>query len=416
MLPTKNRNLKHPDSHERWDMPLESTAPAQPSVRPEHVHGIVLAGVHAWGSCPLEQTVPRPLLPVADRPLICHILDWFGSAGIADTTVCANSDTVSLRRRLSARTDINVNIDYFEDVMPRGPAGCARDAALLTRDRTGDFIVADGTILPRINLAHLLDHHRRSHAALTIVVAGDVRTNDRHAGILEPVGIYVFSSEALREVPPQGYQDIKERLIPQLHKSGHKVVPYGITRDQALRVTGAESYLDINRRALEWFSENPLPGDRPYSRIQEAIIHRTATVASTARIVGPVLIGPEAVIGEGVMLVGPTSIGARCTVSRNAVISRSALWDDCAIGAETFLDHCIVADQAEVEAGIVSRDVLWLTSNAGSIACLGQSLLQRLRFGINLRRAAQAADIDEGGTRSGKGASQLVTYAVSLED
>ena len=50
--------------------------------------GIVLAGVHAWGDCVLERAVCRPLLPVADRPLVAHALDWVRSAGVAEATVC----------------------------------------------------------------------------------------------------------------------------------------------------------------------------------------------------------------------------------------------------------------------------------------------------------------------------------------
>src|SRR5512134_3977729 len=91
------------------------------------VHGIVIAGTYPAAGSALDALVPRPLLPVAQQPLITYALRWMHSAGVAHGTVCANSAARSIRTRLDAAT-LGIGLDYLEDWNPRGAAGCVRDA------------------------------------------------------------------------------------------------------------------------------------------------------------------------------------------------------------------------------------------------------------------------------------------------
>ena len=188
------------------------------------VRGIVLAGVHAWNRDVLERVVARPLLPVAARPLIWHVLQWLRGGGVVQASICGNSDTTVLLRRLGDGAAWGMSLEYYEDIMPRGPAGCARDAS--AGCGASAFVVVEGTIMPRVDLAGLLGAHEESKAALTVVVGGSGQRDGCVAGDGQPTGIYVFSPRVLEEVPALGYQDIKEALIPRLYKSGELVATY----------------------------------------------------------------------------------------------------------------------------------------------------------------------------------------------
>ena len=319
----------------------------QPGVR-----GIILAGVHTWGHCLLEAVVARPLLPVAARPLIWHILRWIRDGGILETTVCGNSDTTSLRRSLGNGESLNVSLAYSEDLMPRGPAGCARDAALNSRAET--FLVVDGTILPRIDLAALLAAHTLSKATVTIVVAGANGADGQSEDVQEPAGIYVFSRAVLEKVPATGYQDIKEALIPNLYRRGQRIATHLVPGNPTLRVTDAASYRALNMWAVQQLAQDAAVPEG-YVSVGEAWIDPSARVAPTARFVGPALVGPKCVIEAGAMIVGPATIGEECTIGPGAVVSRSAVWDRCRIGAGALLDHCILTDEAIVEPEVVTR-------------------------------------------------------------
>ena len=59
--------------------------------RNEKVKGIVLAGTYQWGETAFESLLPRPLVPVAQVPLISYTLEWLRDGGVMDATICANS-------------------------------------------------------------------------------------------------------------------------------------------------------------------------------------------------------------------------------------------------------------------------------------------------------------------------------------
>src|SRR5512136_1267680 len=94
-------------------------------------HGIVLAGAYPGGQCALDQLVPRPLLPVAQQPLVTYALRWMASGGLRAATICANSAARAVRARIESAA-FGLRIDYLEDWSPRGAAGCIRDAGIRT--------------------------------------------------------------------------------------------------------------------------------------------------------------------------------------------------------------------------------------------------------------------------------------------
>jgi NDP-sugar pyrophosphorylase family protein len=334
------------------------------------VRGIVLAGCHSWGESDLERVISRPLLPVGSRPLICHALDWLRAGGIANCSICANSETLLYRRCLRDGDCLGIRLDYVEDVMPRGPAGCARDAALQSDDET--FVVVEGAGIPRVDLNTLLAAHEESQAALTVVVDSAYSEGRSRGADVEPTGIYVFSAAALEAVADGGYQDIKEGLIPTLHQRGQKIVTVVAPADGPPRVTDGASYLAANMWATrQLVSEaSRLTGHR---KVGDAWIHSSANVHPTARFVGPVWVGPRTVIGPNAMIVGPTTIGADCHVCGHAVITRSAVWDSCCVEQGAMIDQCILTVEATVERDLVVRNTVCVSSQ-----CPGERVLEWL--------------------------------------
>lgn len=342
---------------DRWTSPASSDAGSSTSVDSlSKVRGIVLAGVHAWGNCVLEQAVCRPLLPVAGRPLIWHALGWIRKAGIESASVCGNSDTAVLRRNLGNGAALDLDLDYFEDVMPRGPAGCVRDAALPTDAET--VVVVDGTIIPGLDLLAVLAEHRRTRAEVTLVIASESDGAHEH----EPTGVYVFARSVLEEIPASGYQDIKETLIPALYRRGARISTYVVQNSQTPRVTDAASYLNLNLWCMEHATQRGLELDG-YNRVGDAWVHVSARVSSTARLVGPVLVGPNTTISSDVLLIGPVTIGMGCTIGSGAVVTRSAIWDRCEVGQGAVVDQCVLADGAKVDADLAVRETACVPRN-----------------------------------------------------
>jgi NDP-sugar pyrophosphorylase family protein len=319
-----------------------ASAPADMS----RVRGVVLAGTYHWSNTAFEDLLPRPLVPVAQAPLVSYALRWLRDGGIARATLCANSASRAVRSYLGGGSRLTMSLEYHEDWTPRGAAGCVRDAA--SRTDADTLVIADGTAIPAVNIGLLLDDHRSSGAAVTIVVHHDrqARTGERP---LNPGGIYVFDRRVLDFIPETGFQDVKEALIPKLYKAGERVVIHA-GLGVCPRVLNAETYLALNNWMVEQVADNPAPLEHwgAYIETGQLLAHPTAWVAPGARIVGPVLLGPSVHVASGATIVGPTSLGADCHVGEDALISRSVAWRRCRIGAGAIVDGSVLTDDAEL--------------------------------------------------------------------
>jgi mannose-1-phosphate guanylyltransferase len=310
------------------------------------IKGIVLAGTYPWGQSFFDRLRPRPLLPIAETPLIVYALRWLHEGGVSSATICANSAARAVRGALNDPALGGMDIGFYEDWMPRGAAGCVRDAGHASDHDV--FVVTDGTAIPSVNLEGLLETHAVTDAALTVVVHHDPSDAAEEPG-LNPGGIYVFSRRAFDCIPAHGFQDIKETLIPKLHAQGERVVVH-TGFGACPRVLNTETYLAVNQWMVSRLASErrPRPG---YATDGEAMTHETARLGSNVRLVGPVVIGRDVTLGNGVTVVGPTTIGAGSVIESNALVSRSVVWDGCAIGPDAVLDRCLIADHAAVRAG-----------------------------------------------------------------
>jgi NDP-sugar pyrophosphorylase family protein len=315
----------------------DGTTPSAPQA--VSVHGIVLAGTHHWKDSAFSRLAPRPLLPVGDRPLLGHVLRWFEDAGLQAVSVCINAGVAAARHRLRELTSLRV--DIAEDRTPRGPAGCVRDAALQSRAQT--FVVIDGTVVPTVDFGALVRAHRASGAALTIVAHDSPNHASRR--LVQPNGIYVFDRSLTDRIPAAGFFDIKENLIPALHRDG---VEIGIFHapGSSPRVFDPDTYLAVNHWMVEKLVREGAPDG--YHRSGSALVSNTARLSLDARLIGPSLIGPGVEIRAGATVVGPCVLGSGTVIGSDAVVSRTVTWEGCVIGARALVDRCIVADRASV--------------------------------------------------------------------
>lgn len=317
--------------------------------------GIILAGVHQWRASAFERRLPRTLVPIANRPLVEYSLGWLRNSGVDGVRICANSDTAALRRHLGDGASHHLDIDYYEDRMPRGPAGCIADAA---RDGDSDCVlVVEGTVIPnQLDTRKIIESHCNAGVALTVVVSSADPSQPAN-GRIAPAGIYVFSRAALEHVGPRGYVDIKEMLIPRLYDFGLGVQRFEMS-NAPLRVTGASSCFVATRRILsDYYATGQAP--EGYEWQGAAMVHSSADIHPEARIDGPSLIGPEARIERNAIVIGPTTIGRGVHIRAGAVVCRSILWDDAVVCENTFVDRAILTTgaQANADQTIIGRIV-----------------------------------------------------------
>ena len=299
------------------------------------ISAVILAGTYRWSGSSFEKLAPRPLIPVALTPLISYSLAWLRKGGVREATICANGSGRAIEAALGDGSDLGMELSYYEDSTPRGPAGCVRDAGARAGSET--LVITDGTAIPTVGLAELLGSHQASGTAMTAVAH-----RERADTPPSPGGVYVFARRVLEHIPRTGFQDIKENLIPRLHRSGERAVVHE-TDGFCPHVWDAQSYLAVNQWMLQRLAQD--------TRDRGLLIHPSAWVEEGGRLVGPVQLGPRSRVKAGATIVGPTSIGADSTVYPNAVVARSVVWDRCQIGEGSVVHGCVVGSDAVIAPG-----------------------------------------------------------------
>jgi NDP-sugar pyrophosphorylase family protein len=311
------------------------------------IRGIILAG--SWEESSFEALLPRPLVPVALTPLISHVFGWLRDGGIARATVCANGASKPIREFVESASGESLAVAFHQDETPRGPAGAARDAALASEGRL--FVICDASTIPVVEIPDLLETHVRARAAVTLVVHGDVAASPYESRPWTPGDIYIFDRRVFDHVAPNGFQDIKESLIPKLHAMGEGVVTHFVP-GACPRVLNTESYLSVNAWMVEqvaaWkYTKRSSLGE--YRVLGQGLRHPTASIDPSARVIGPVLLGPEVFVGPGATIVGPTSVGPNTRIEADAALSRSVAWSHCSIGAGALVDRSLLVNDAVVK-------------------------------------------------------------------
>ncbi len=308
------------------------------------VVAIILAGTYHSTDSTFLGSLPRPLVPVAQVPVIGYVLSWLKDADVNRATICANSGSRAIERCVGDGTSLSMDLEYMEDATPRGPAGCAHDAAM--KHTADTFVVVDGTVIPDFDLHLLLDTHRASGARVTAVVHDSVGSKGANqARSVSPAGIYAFSRGAFDALSRHGFQDIKDHLIPALRRQRQRVRAFR-SPQFCPRVLNAETYLAVNHWIIERIPTHPNIFKRwgPFAVTGELASHATANVHSTARIVGPVILGEGVSVGANAVIVGPTSIGPRTQVGAGALVCRSVLWRASDVGEGAFVDASVIGD------------------------------------------------------------------------
>lgn len=314
------------------------------------ITAVVLAGERTWRHDSLESLGPRALLRVGDRPLVSHAIGWLNDASVA-ATVCSNGDAERLRRSLRSFHDAR-RVTFFDDDSPRGPSGCVAD---VLGDALSELIVVvEGSVIPTLDFRRLVRTHSSSHAMATVVVQPK-HGHGADAGLPDvPAGIYIFNRDAFNHVPSTGYQDIKEGLLRRLYEAGATIRVHEAT-EWCPRVIDSRSYLAASQWAIRRLAQQ---------RGSALLADPSARIADGAVLIGPVLIGANAVVSEGASVIGPACIGSDSLVHQHAVVSRAMVGERCTVGTGALVDQTVLADGVTVQDGDTVIEMVRMQSPA----------------------------------------------------
>jgi NDP-sugar pyrophosphorylase family protein len=177
---------------------------------------VIMAGGYGTRLRPLTEDVPKPMLPVGDRPLMEMIIEQLRESGIRRVNVTTHYLADKIKEHFDDGRDFGVEIDYVDEDRPLGTAG----ALGLMEAPDQPLLVMNGDILTRINFQAMLSYHREHDADLTV----GVRQYDLEVpyGVVECEGSRV---RRLREKPR--YNFLVNAGIYLLEPSVHCYIPNG---------------------------------------------------------------------------------------------------------------------------------------------------------------------------------------------
>jgi dTDP-glucose pyrophosphorylase len=213
------------------------------------LRAVVMAGGHGTRLRPLTEELPKPMLPMGDRPLLELIIEQLRQAGIRQVSLTTHYKEEAIVQHFGDGQDFGVEIRYVREDQPLGTAG----ALSLLDESAEPLLVINGDILTRLDLRAMLDFHREQQAEMTVAVRryefsvpyGVVETEGTAVvGISEKptirhfvnAGIYLLNPEVCRYIPGGQHYDMPD-LISRLVTEGHRVVSFPVR----------EYWLDIGR-------------------------------------------------------------------------------------------------------------------------------------------------------------------------
>ncbi len=274
---------------------------------------VVMAGGEGSRLRPLTSRQPKPLVPVAGRPIMEHILLHLRRHQMRDVIATVQYLGASIRNYFGDGSEQGVALTYSVEDSPLGTAG----SVMLARQQLNEpFLVISGDALTDVDLGAAVRFHREHRALATIVLKpvpnpleyGVVVVDEGGAvqrfiekpswgeviSDLANTGIYVLDPAVFDFFRPGEVTDWSGDVFPKLLKQGEPVFGW-VTSGYWEDVGSHAAYVKANFDCLEGRVKVDIPGERKGENIW---IHEEADVSDGARIDGPALIGSLGSLGQ----------------------------------------------------------------------------------------------------------------------
>jgi len=325
------------------------------------MQAVILVGGEGTRLRPLTSTVPKPVVPLVDRPFISFMLEWLGKHGIDDVIMSCGFLATSVRNVLGDGSGLGIRLRFVEEPDPRGTAGALKFAEPMLDER---FLMLNGDVLTDIDLSAQIAQHERTGAKATLSLVpvadpsayGLVHLNEDRSvrdfvekpspdaidTNLISAGAYVLQREILQLVPPGRNVSIEREVWPLLIGNGL----YGFPSESYwLDIGSPDRYLQGTFDIIE-------------GNVQTAVVQRLGSdwlaIDDSAEIAGRVI--PPAVIergvrvGDGAHVGSLVVLGEDVTIAAGATVERAVILNGTQIGEGCRLRDCIVAAGCRIGA------------------------------------------------------------------
>jgi mannose-1-phosphate guanylyltransferase len=363
---------------------------------------IILAAGKGTRVRPITNTLPKPMIPILNKPVMELLVDLLALHEVRKIMVNTSYLPTAIENYFRDGARFGVEMAYsFEGRLENGhlldePVGSA-GAIRRIQDHSGffdeTFVVLCGDAVIDLDLTALLRFHREKRAAVTIALAEVPRDQVPNYGVVvmdedsritefqeKPAlgsarsttantGIYIFEPEVIDHIPSGVAYDIGGELFPTLVAKGCAL--YGATLPfQWLDIGKLSDYHRVAGMALRGEVHRvPIPGTQIAEGIWVGL--NVSLDLQQSKIVPPVCIGGSVTIEPGSSIIGPAMIGSGCVIESGAYIENSLIFDYTRVGSSAHVKNTMVSGGYSVDAAgtvvdIAQSDIDWVITDSRS--------------------------------------------------
>jgi mannose-1-phosphate guanylyltransferase len=340
------------------------------------MNAVILVGGSGTRLRPLTYAIPKPLIPVLNRPLITHLIANLKRHGVQHIVLAATATDRRIEKALGDGSDLGVSLSYSYETEPLGSGLAVKLAA---HDFDGPFFVCNGDVLNDLDLTDMARCHQEREAAMSIFLAtvsdpssygiADLQADHRITRFVEKpargeapsnfgnAGTWLFDPLVLDLIPDEKMDGSIERLLtPGLIANGRLVLGYP-SDAYWMDVGTSERYLQVHADILNGLIPSWLPGDIEKS----PWLGEGCEVWPDATVSARVIMGSNCRVGGLTRVQGPSVFGNDCVVRDNSVVEACVIWDGARIGSGAVVRDsiigagCWVGDDSIVEGAVLAN-------------------------------------------------------------
>ncbi|MDD5647594.1 MAG: NDP-sugar synthase [Dehalococcoidia bacterium] len=324
---------------------------------------IILVGGEGTRLRPLTYSVVKPMVPVANRPFIEHVICKLALHGIDEIVLAMGYKPDSIYAYFKDGEGLDVKLTYSLEEKPLGTAGAIKNASGHIKE---SVFVLNGDCFSDLDYSDMHRQHLRNKAKATIALThvedptrfGVVETDEsgRVLRFIEKpkwedvtshwinAGVYILEPDVLDYIPDNQFYMFENGVFPRLLENGAPFYAYH-NRAYWIDMGTPEQYHRINSDLLLGNCSSPLHAAR------DLIISEGCEVHPSASLTGPVMLAEGCSVGAGARITGPAVIGRGCRIAGGAVIENSLLWEDITVAEDAIIINSIIASGAKINKG-----------------------------------------------------------------
>jgi mannose-1-phosphate guanylyltransferase len=304
---------------------------------------------------PLTYEVPKPMVPVANRPVMELILRLLAEQGFREVVCNLHWFPETIESRFKDGSELGIELTYIHEPELTGTAGGVRAAREFLTAEGGPFLVLAGDALTDIELHALVDAHRANDGIATLATKAVPNVSEYGVVVIDGEGrvqgfqekpdpsealsdlancmIYVFEPEIFDYFPDQDPLDFALDVFPAL-----------LQHDVPFHVHVTDSYWNDVGSLPEYLQGNldVVLGRVAVSAAGRLIDNGDSRLGAEVDASGPILIADGVTVGAGARLDGPVVLGPGSTIGAGARVRESVLLPGARVGDEALIAGAIV--------------------------------------------------------------------------